>query len=172
MKRFLPFCACVFNMVAVADVWEDFPVQKDLPDPLRMEDGRRVKTVADWRERREEMFALLLLYEYGRVPPAPGNVELDQVLVEDVRNEGLTRYQRVLLKMGPEQKLMMTLHIYCPAKLKGSRPAMLRIGLGDEAVRAVNERGYIFACFGNQELDPDTLERCPFTSSWALPRII
>jgi hypothetical protein len=158
MKRFLLFIiwACVFNAAAISAVWKDLPVQKDLPDPLRKKDGRRVKTVADWRERRQEILALLLHYEYGRVPPAPGNVKLDKLLAEDVRNEGLTRYQQVRLKMGPEQKLSMTLHIYFPAKLKGSHPAVLRIGLGDEAMRATNERGYVFACFDNRELDPDT----------------
>ncbi|MEJ2701333.1 MAG: hypothetical protein P8Z79_02720 [Sedimentisphaerales bacterium] len=158
MKRFLTFiiCACVFNATTVGAVWDDLPVQKDLPDPLRMEDGRRVKTVADWKERRKEILALALHYEYGHVPPAPGNVELDKVLAEDVRNERLTRYRQVRLKMGPEQKLTMTLHIYFPAKLKVPRSAVLRIGLGDEAVRATNERGYVLACFDNRELDPDT----------------
>jgi hypothetical protein len=157
LKHFLSFIICVYGLgtITVAAVWDDLPVQKDLPDPLRMKDGRRVKTIADWKERRKEILALISRYEYGRVPPAPENVELDKLLAEDVRNEGLTHYRQVRLKMGPEQKLMMTLHIYFPAKLKVSRPAVLRIGLGDEAVRATNERGYIFACLDNRELDPD-----------------
>ena len=157
MKHFLPFiiCVCLFSITTIAAVWDDLPVQKDLPDPLRMEDGRHVKTVADWKERRKEILELVLRYEYGHVPPSPGNVEMDKVLVEEVRNEGLTRYRQVRLKMGPEQKLTVTLHIYFPSKLKVPRPVVLRIGLGDEAVRATNERGYIFACFDNSELDPD-----------------
>ena len=157
MKHFLPFiiCVCLFSITTIAAVWDDLPVQKDLPDPLRMEDGRHVKTVADWKERRKEILELVLRYEYGHVPPSPGNVEMDKVLVEEVRNEGLTRYRQVRLKMGTEQKLTVTLHIYFPSKLKVPRPVVLRIGLGDEAVRATNERGYIFACFDNSELDPD-----------------
>jgi hypothetical protein len=67
----------------------------------------------------------MLRYEYRRVPPAPGNVEFDKLLAEDVRSEGLTRYRQVRLKMGPEQKLTMILQIYFPTKLKVSRPDVL-----------------------------------------------
>jgi hypothetical protein len=147
--------ACIPGTAVTAATWNNLPVITDLPDPLRMEDGRYVKTITDWRQRRKEILDLMLHYEYGHVPSPPGNVMLDSVLVEDVRNKGLTHYRQLRLKMGPEQKLFLTLHIYLPNGLKEKRPTVLRIGLGDEAVRMINKRGYIFACFDNNELDPD-----------------
>jgi hypothetical protein len=47
----------------------------DLPNPLVMNDGQPVKTVAQWKLRREEMRKILLDNLIGELPPAPGNVE-------------------------------------------------------------------------------------------------
>lgn len=60
---------------------------RDLPDPLRFEDGRVVASAADWPARRAEVAAIFEREIYGRVPataprirwtagdPAPGTVE-------------------------------------------------------------------------------------------------
>src|SRR5580698_6321632 len=53
----------------------DLPVQTNMPDAMTMDDGTRVTTVAQWRERREEMKAILEHYELGHPPPPPGNVK-------------------------------------------------------------------------------------------------
>ena len=54
---------------------DKLPSNVDLPDPFQMNDGSRVKTPADWARRRTELTELILGYEYGRMPPAPGNVK-------------------------------------------------------------------------------------------------
>jgi hypothetical protein len=54
---------------------KDMPVLKEMPDPLTMLDGTKVTTVEQWRKRRQEMIKIIEEYEYGHMPPAPGNVK-------------------------------------------------------------------------------------------------
>src|SRR3954471_24623488 len=52
---------------------EKLPAMKELPDPFLFADGTRVKSREDWERRRAELEAMILHYEYGQMPPAPGN---------------------------------------------------------------------------------------------------
>src|SRR4051812_33762287 len=69
---------------------EKLPVVKELPDPFLFSDGSRVKSKEDWARRRAELEAQIMYYEYGRMPPAPGNtkavllVSSDYKLMKDV----------------------------------------------------------------------------------------
>ena len=51
---------------------DDLPVQTNMPDVMIMDDGTRVTTLAQWRERREEVKAILEHYELGNPPTPPG----------------------------------------------------------------------------------------------------
>lgn len=54
----------------------DLPERATLPDPFEFfGGGRRVKTRADWEERRREILKLAEFYEYGYRPEAPEAVE-------------------------------------------------------------------------------------------------
>ncbi len=53
---------------------KDLPEIKAMPDPLKMNDGTRVTTPEQWVARRKEMIKILEDYEYGHMPPPPGNV--------------------------------------------------------------------------------------------------
>jgi hypothetical protein len=57
----------------------DLPVIKEMPDPLVMNGGARVTTLEQWKARRREMIAILEDYEYGHMPPPPGNVKASVV---------------------------------------------------------------------------------------------
>jgi len=135
---------------------DSFPVVEELPDPFLFQDGRRVRTLADWRQRREEMRGLVLRYQYGHVPPAPGNVRMAEELGSELRYDGDVLHKTMRLTMGPENKLVTTLHLYVPQNGTAPYPAVVRIGLGDQSARALTRRGYVFACFEHRELDPDT----------------
>lgn len=43
----------------------DLPVRKGMPDVMTMNDGTKVTTVEQWRQRREEMKQILEHYELG-----------------------------------------------------------------------------------------------------------
>ncbi|MHC4657337.1 MAG: hypothetical protein ACYS91_20300 [Planctomycetota bacterium] len=53
---------------------DKLPDIKKLPDPFLMNNGKRVKSKADWTKRRKEIKAMMLYYQYGHMPPAPKNL--------------------------------------------------------------------------------------------------
>ncbi len=93
---------------------KDLPVQTNLPDVMTMDDGTRVTTLAQWRERREEMKAILEHYELGHPPPPPGNVRGKLIQSHDYL-DGTVKYRLVHLSFGPHRKLGMDIAIFTPA---------------------------------------------------------
>ena len=149
----MKFIICLLALISGPDA---LPVIAELPDPLQFADGRPVASLEEWPARRAEMLELLLKYEYGHVPPAPGNVALDTVLESVTRFEGASSFQAVRIKFGPEHSLSTTVHLYLPATASGPLPLILRFGLGGEHAPAANAAGFAFACLDQTSLDPDT----------------
>jgi hypothetical protein len=51
------------------------PERAELPDPLQMQDGKKVKTAEEWKRLRvPELKGLFQHYMYGPMPPAPSGV--------------------------------------------------------------------------------------------------
>lgn len=48
-----------------------------LPDLFRFEDGREVKTLEDWKERRQELYRSAVELQYGTMPPEPEFLEVE-----------------------------------------------------------------------------------------------
>lgn len=138
------------------------PVLDKLPDPMIMACGARVTTPEDWKQRREEMKAMLLHYEYGNLPPPPENLRAEVASTESVL-DGAAQLVCLNLKMGPGEKVQMQAGLYIP-KGGGKRPVLLAIepvwkdGLMPAAQQAV-QRGYIFAGYQRLDLDPDDADR-------------
>ncbi|MDI1249348.1 MAG: hypothetical protein PSV13_10840 [Lacunisphaera sp.] len=101
----------------------ELPVRAALPDVLTMNDGTRVTTVAQWRQRREEMKRTLEYYATGQMPPAPGNVTGTEVRAETVAG-GKVKYRLVHLTFGPDGKLGLDIGIFTPAE-GGPFPAII-----------------------------------------------
>jgi (4-O-methyl)-D-glucuronate---lignin esterase len=135
---------------------DSLPGVEELPDPFLFQDGSRVGNLEDWQARRAEIRDLVLRYEYGTAPPAPGNVRAGERITSELVHDGGTLHETLLLTMGPENRLTTTVHVYVPQGRSGPFPAVVRIGMGDECVAEMSRRGYIFACFEHRELDPDT----------------
>src|SRR5215472_17536794 len=51
--------------------FDALPRMNTLPDPLKFLDGRIVKTAADWKARRTEIWQLYQKYDIGTFPPKP-----------------------------------------------------------------------------------------------------
>ena len=126
-----------------------------LPDPLLLADGQRVQTRADWVKRREEIKAILLREEYGRMPPAPENVKVAEASPVEVQNDGATHFQRLRLTMGTRDRISVQVERYFPAG-KGPFPVIVRVGLGCPVIGDLNKRGYALVCFEHRDLDPET----------------
>lgn len=127
-----------------------------LPDPLQFEDGRRVTTAEEWGERRREIIASVSQFEYGHMPPAPGNVSRTDSLESETRFDDTSHFESLRLAFGPEMSLRTTVHVYTPSDASAPLPVILRFGLGGEHAKAANDRGYAFVCFEQTSLDPDT----------------
>ena len=135
---------------------DQLPVIEDLPDPLLMKDGKRVTNPDEWAERREEIKAMMLYYQYGHMPPAPDNLTVDEVSTKPIHNNTATE-KILLFSMGPEKKITFNARLVVP-KGDGPFPVLLQntkalnnIPIEEEVVR----RGYMAAEYLRTDLDPD-----------------
>jgi len=135
---------------------DKLPDIKELPDPFLMSNGRRVKSKADWKKRREEIKAMMLYYQYGHIPPAPNNVTAKVLSSETIYEDGATK-KHILLSMGPGKKVKVNVGIIIP-KGKGPFPVILKndsdifkVPIAEEIVK----RGYIVADYNRTDLAPD-----------------
>jgi dienelactone hydrolase len=138
---------------------EKLPVVTELPDPFLFLDGSRVKTRDDWARRREELRAMILHYEYGQLPPAPGNTTGVELVSSGYKNMKGVTHRVFKLACGPDRKVTIGLDLIVPAG-KGPFPVILCGDMGwskvpDEIAAEVLKRGYILADFNRTELAPD-----------------
>lgn len=130
---------------------EEFPVVERLPDPFLFLDGTRVQTRDDWERRRAEMKALILGIQYGHMPDGSDPVTVRGVVSKEALHDGVTLRERHALTMGAEGCLEVYLDIYWPAASVGPFPVILNVGWDAPDIRAINERGYVFAGFGPEQ---------------------
>jgi hypothetical protein len=97
-----------------------------LPDPLRMESGRRVKTVEDWRSRRRpELLKLFETHVYGRTPAAPSRMEFKVRSVDPTALRGKATRKEVSIQFSGKEGPKLQLVIYLPNERKGPVPAFV-----------------------------------------------
>ena len=92
---------------------DQLPVRKEMPDVMTMNDGKKVKTVKEWDQRRTEMMKTLDWYAVGEAPPPPGNVKGTEVHSELVL-DGKYKYRLVHLTFGPNSSLNLDIGIFTP----------------------------------------------------------
>ena len=144
---------------------EMIPAQDNLlPDPFRFMRGKPVKTVADWRKRREEMLRILATYEYGHFPPAPKKLDAVETSRRTVF-EGAAEEVRVTLRLGPKGQVPLQVGFYIPTAQKGQQlPVILAVDpVWDPSLettaRRITQRGYIFAGYEKHDIDKDDADR-------------
>ncbi|HEX5446685.1 MAG TPA: acetylxylan esterase, partial [Pirellulales bacterium] len=100
----------------------------NLPDPLRMFDGRQVETTEQWRdERRPELKALFEFYMYGAAPPAPRGVQSRIERTDEAYFGGKATKKEVTISFGPKGAPEIHLLLIVPNGRK--RPAPAFVGL-------------------------------------------
>src|SRR5436190_20846500 len=104
---------------------DKLPAVKELPDPFTFNDGTRVKSKEDWPKRRAEMLEAVLYYEYGRMPPAPGNTSGVELVSSGYREWTNVTHRVFKVSCGPDKKVSFTLDLLVP-KGKGPFPVILR----------------------------------------------
>jgi hypothetical protein len=134
--------AAVLAVVATAAADDRFPdpaglpSRPDLPDPLVMLDGERVKTREQWQQKRKpELRALFQHYMYGDLPPRPGKVE-GEVLHENRKALGGKAILReIALSFGPPETPKIYLLVVVPKDRMGPAPVFVGLNFcGNHAV--------------------------------------
>ena len=135
---------------------DSLPSIPELPDLFTFADGRKVKTIDSWRNRRKEMKAILQYYQYGHIPPSP-----DRITVLDFKSRSIpeldAKEECMTLVIGSKTQLRMRIAVYIPS-IEGKRPVIVReeAALGHlEEVPVLMKRGFIFVEYAREDLDPD-----------------
>ncbi len=130
-----------------------------LPDVFTFEDGGRVKTVEDWRRRRQEIIDTALELEFGGMPPKPERFEL-----EILQNRPVVYSYRLHIYVG-DRHFSFPMQIFAPEenfdRSGETKYPILLTGDGcyrncnDEVIDEANKRGWLVAKFNRVELAQD-----------------
>jgi dienelactone hydrolase len=139
------------------------PAVNYLPDPFLMRSGVRIADRAAWQAQRRYLLDMLQFYEYGRMPPAPGNVKgtvTSHVISADKR----TVSQKVRIVCGPGDGVAFTFSLARPNQagpfpviiaIGGSHAANMRI---DGALAGGASKGYMMVAFEEESLVGDNVD--------------
>jgi hypothetical protein len=98
----------------------------DLPDPLVRDDGTRVTTAAEWREkRRPELIELFAREMYGRNPGRPEKLSFEVFDRAPSALGGKATRIQIAIYPGGKPGPRMDLLVYVPNGVKGPVPAIL-----------------------------------------------
>jgi hypothetical protein len=106
---------------AVADLPEPakLPAQPDLPDPLVMMNGERVKTKEDWTtKRRPELKTLFQHYMYGYMPDAPAKITANVEREDKKYFDGKATKKEIAIAFGPADTPKIHLLLVVPNNRK------------------------------------------------------
>ncbi len=108
----------------------------DLPDPLKLKDGKKVTKAADWwSKRRPEIVEDFDREVYGRVPKVTPKVNWEIASTTTGRNGDIDIVTKQLVgvvdnSMDPEIEVKIALTLTTPANAKGPVPVIMQFGGG------------------------------------------
>lgn len=127
-----------------------------LPNPFLFADGTRVKTVADWERRRQEIKASVIELEFGGMPPRPDAIRLER-MTEGGKGKVSSYRIHCYIK---EKEFTFCFMAYrsekddkCPVIITGD--AIYNKNCNDQVIEEANRRGFTVIKFNRTELAPD-----------------
>lgn len=146
----------------LAESISELPVQTRLPELMRLSDGSIVQNLEQWQQRREEIKALLLRYQYGSMPPRPDKVTaVDVQRSEHPSGKGTIESTTLVIESSRQpQPLRMRILVFVPhsARRAGRLPVIIREEgtlNGNAFVPTLLDHDYIFIEYARHDLDPD-----------------
>ncbi|MBN2153141.1 MAG: hypothetical protein JW839_16935, partial [Candidatus Lokiarchaeota archaeon] len=157
---YLVIGAAIFTPLFYLVVGSDHPlVIKPFPDPFMFNNGTRVDSGSDWDARRAEIKDLLLETEYGTMPGHPDRINGTETSTIDLgggRTLHVVALTVVPSNASPAVSFGFTAWLFVPAGA-APFPAVVKVGKdGDGFNQSAMDRGYLYACYDNHDLDPDT----------------
>ncbi len=121
-------CAALVLALIAADFPKpaDLPVKTDLPDPLVMLNGDKVKTKDDWNnKRRPELKELFQHYMYGYAPPAPEKIDAKIEREDRKYFDGKATLREITIHFGPDGTPPIHLLLVIPNKRTSPAPVFV-----------------------------------------------
>ena len=141
---------------------EELPVRSTLPELMRLNDGRNVKTLHQWKQRRAELKSVLMHYQYGSMPPRPDSVRaIDSKRGEYEHGPGLVESLTLVIESREQLRpLRMRMLMFSPdgTTRRPPYPVIIREeGTldGHDFVPTLLEHGYVYIEYARHDLDPD-----------------
>ncbi|MBD3228615.1 MAG: hypothetical protein GF329_10555 [Candidatus Lokiarchaeota archaeon] len=132
-------------------------------DPFIFNNGTRVQTKDDWRERRNEIKELLLDIEYGHMPGHSSSITSEILSSQNLSGGNELNTIKLIMTPNsskPNEMINLTIWVYLPNGT-GPFPTIIKVapdGTGSQEAMSqkILDRGYIYVCYNHIELDPDT----------------
>ncbi|MDP7440946.1 MAG: acetylxylan esterase [Verrucomicrobiota bacterium] len=153
----------------------------ELPDPLTMRDGTKVKSASDWIEkRRPEMLELFREHVYGRSPERPSGLKFKVIQNDATALDGRAIRREVLITFARKEATPeATLLIYLPRNTNGPVPAFLTINFDgnhtihpDPGISITRSWVRNIKDWGIKNNRADTLSRGAKRSRWAVEKTL
>lgn len=132
-------------------------VYPNLPDPLLLNEGKRVTTAKEWwSERRPEIVELFDREIYGRVPPNTPKVTWEVLSTKSEKNGDVPVITKELIghvdnSLAVAIKVNIELTLTTPAKAAGPVPVIMELGLSKEFLAMLAKRFPQFATAASQK---------------------
>lgn len=114
-----------------AENFPDFaqlPARSLLPDPLLMQNGDRVTSERQWKDkRRPELKALFEHYMYGKMPPAPRGMKFEVKRIDTNYFGGKATIKEVTIKFKDTSAPSIHLMLVVPNNKKAPAPTFLAL---------------------------------------------
>lgn len=137
---------------------ENLPEINELPDLFTGQDGKPIKSVAEWEANRNYFKAMLKHYMYGDIPEGDFKVRGEIIYSERVFMRKAVR-EMVRIEFGIKERLSFVVEIIRPKK-EGRYPAITYVAFPNRHEYATEsddliKRGYVIAMFNYEQLAPD-----------------
>lgn len=134
---------------------------RNLPDVMTFKNGEKVKTVDEWRARREEILEILREEIYGFAPPPPKEIRYEIKKCDDLALAGKAIHSKIDIKFdAPKGEFSFPINLFVPRK--GSpAPLFLHIEFRPEIpdkyypVEEIIDNGFATASFCHKDVDED-----------------
>ncbi len=143
---------------------DELPVLSEVPNPFQFCNGEIVKTIDDWKRRREEIKEILMYYEYGHMPPAPP-IKSSKLLSEIELDDSKILMREYKVTYGPPE-FDIDVILYLPNTKSNSYPVLLFIPKfwkqNDDNLNIARKcvaRNYVLCVFNKDMLDDDSGSR-------------
>ncbi len=133
----------------LAPDFDKLPASADLPDLLRSESGKLIKSPVEWQSQRQRLVRLFQHYQLGTMPLPPDNLEMTRL--ESTLGGNLTRH-RGILRFGPNHRAELNLEVFIPDG-NGPFPVLLMHAADRAWAITAVQRGYAACLFGENDND-------------------